>query len=155
MCWTMMIQWTRVCFQDEWKREKHYGGRGNHHYNRSLRRGSGQFNNRRYNRGRNSSRGNNNNSNSQSSEMKIVPHYTGKQQMFTYDTVKDHLVQHIQKTFNYEYDIDQAIRDMVYDNENDIGGGRPTRKIVAVPIDKDTRESLHMKLPIEQEGYDI
>ena len=66
---------------------------------------------------------------------------------------KDHIVQQIQKSFKYGNDIDQAIRDMVY--EDNLGGGRPTRQIVTVPIDKDTRASLHMKLQIEQEGYDI
>ena len=128
--------------------------RSNNNYNRSSGRGSGQFN-RRNNRGRNSNRGNNNNSHSQSSEMKFIPHYTGKQQMVTYDSVKDHIVQQIQKSFKYGNDIAQAIRDMVYEDENNLGGGKPTRQIVAVPMDKDTRESLHMTLQIEQEGYDI
>ena len=44
---------------------------------------------------------------------------------------------------------------MVYEVENDLVGGRPTRQTVAVPIDKDTRESLHISLQIEQEGYNI
>ena len=133
-------------------RNNNNNNRSNNNYNRGSGRGSGQSN-RRFNRGRNFNRGNENHGNSQSSEMKFIPHYTGKQQMVTYDSVKDHIVQQIQKSFKYGNDIAQAIRDMVY--EDDLGGGRPTRQTVTVPIDKDTRESLHMKLQIEQEGYDI
>ena len=44
----------------------------------------------------------------------IFSHYTGKQQMVTYDTVKDHIVKQIQKIFKYGNDIAQVIRDMVY-----------------------------------------
>ena len=130
-----------------------HGDRGNN-FGRSSGRGSGHFNNRRNNRNRNSNRGNNNNSNSHNSEMKFVPHYSGKQQMVTYDTVKDHIVQQIQKTFKYGNDMAQAIREMEYDDDN-LGGGRPTRKVIDIPTEKDAREALHMTLQIEQEGYDI
>ena len=74
--------------------------------------------------------------------------------MVIYDTRKDHILQHIQKTFNYGNDMLQAIREMKYNNNN-LGRGRPTRQLIIVPTDKDTRESLNMTLQIEQEGYDI
>ena len=54
-------------------------------------------------RGRGKSSHNNNNSgkyNNNNKEMKFYPHTAGRQQTVTYDTVKDHIIQSIQK--NYE-----------------------------------------------------
>ena len=112
-------------------RGRNNSGRGNYHFNRSSGRGSGQSNNRRNNRSRNSGRGSNNSS--QSSEMKFIPHYSGKQQVVTYDTVRDHIVQQIQKTFKYGNDMAKAIREMEYNNDN-LSGVKPTRQLVSVPI---------------------
>ena len=86
--------------------------------------------------------------------MNFVLHFHGKHQVVTYDTVKDHIVQNIQKTFKYGNDMTQVIREMKHDNNN-LGGGRPTRQFISIPTDKDTRESLHMTLQIEQEGLTL
>ena len=65
------------------------------------------------------SKKNNNNNKSGSgnggtAEMKFVPHYTGKQQTMTYDTVKDHIIQQIQKTYKYGLDMAKTLREMEY-----------------------------------------
>src|SRR5210317_821031 len=127
--------------------------RDNHFGNRSSGRGPRQWHNRRNTRGGHSGRGNNNN-NSQSGEMKFVPHYSGKQQVATYDTVRDHIVQQILRTFKYGNDMAMAIRNMKYDDTN-LGGGKPTRQVVEIPDDIDTRNASHMSLQIEKEGFDI
>ena len=41
--------------------------------------------------------------------MQFTPYYAGKQQGATYDTVKDYIVQQIQKTYKYGNDIAVAI----------------------------------------------
>jgi len=126
--------------------------RNNYSGNRNSGRVSRQWHNRRNPRGGYSGRGKSNNS--QSGEIKFVPHYTGKQQVATYDTVKDHIVQQIQRNFKYGNDMAMAIRNMKYDDTN-LGGGKPTRQVVEIPDDVDTRNASHMSLQIEQEGFDI
>ena len=82
-------------------------GRGrSNHGGRNHRSGRGQ--------GRGPARGGKSTSDKKSTtstttELKFVPHYSGKQQMVTYDTVKDHIVNHIQKTFKHGVDIARAI----------------------------------------------
>jgi hypothetical protein len=49
------------------------------------------------------------NNRSTSTELKFVPHYSGKQHMVTYNTVKDHIVNQIQNTFKHGVDIERAI----------------------------------------------
>ncbi len=127
-------------------------GRGNNN-NNNRGRGSGRNNNRN-NNGKRSYNNNSNNNNSQSGEKKFLPHYSRKKQIVTYDTVRDHIEQQIQKSFKYGSDIVKAIREMKYD-DTCLGGGKPTRKVITLPSDKVTREELHMSLHIEQEGFDI
>ena len=82
--------------------------RSNNNTNRSGRSGGrGNNNNRRSNHSNHNS--NNNNKNV---ELKFVPHYSGKQQMVTYDTVKDHVIHQIQKNLRYGIDMAKALRDM-------------------------------------------
>ena len=98
------------------------GGRGNYHGGRSGR-GSG----------RSGGRGNNNNNNRSGGtgkdEMKFVPQYSGKQQIVTYDTVKDHVILQIQKNYKHGSDIAKAIRDESYAGI----GSKPVRQTVLIP----------------------
>ena len=46
-------------------------------------------------------------------EMKFFPHGIGRdRQTVTYDTVKDHIVQYVQKTYNNGQDIAISLRDL-------------------------------------------
>ena len=56
-----------------------------------------------------------------------MPFYAGKQQAVTYDTVKENIIQQIQKTFKYGLDMVKAIRDDAY---KEPGGGKPVRRVV-------------------------
>lgn len=137
-----------------------YQGRGNRSGGRSGRfnsgRGSGgrsrsndnNSNNRRGNNSHNNNNSRNNNNNS--NELKFTPHYSGKQQMATYDTVKDHIIVQIQKTFKYGMDMAKSLRNSEYVNLRE---GRPTRMVVTIP--KEATEADQMTLKIEQDGFDI
>ena len=67
------------------------GGRGNHYGGRSGR-GLGRSNKR--------SKSSTNPSGKGKEEMKFVLKYSGKQQIVTYDTLKDNLIKKIQKNIN-------------------------------------------------------
>ena len=67
--------------------------------------------------------------------MKFVPHYTGKQQTMTYDTVKDHIIQQIQKTYKYGLDMAKMLREMEYNQTP--GGTTPIRKVVTIKKNSD------------------
>ena len=85
------------------------------------------------------------NNNSKNEEIKFVPYYTGKQQMVTYDTVKEHVIQQIQKSFKYGSDMVKLIRDRQYGT---IGAGKPVRQLAATGNGRDD-------IKIEQDGYDL
>ena len=89
--------------------------------------------------------------------IKFVPHYTGKQQVVTYDSVKEHIIQHIQHTFKFGSDMVNAIRNDEYGTP---GGGRPRRQLANIyQLDEEgqptdvKREDIEIKL--EQDGYDL
>ena len=50
---------------------------------------------------------------SQTKEMKFYPHGSGSQQSVTFDTVKNHIVQLIQKTYKNGVDIAESLQDEV------------------------------------------
>ena len=76
-------------------------------------------------------------------EMKFTPYYVGKQQGATFDTVRDHLLLQMQKTFKDGKDIVQALRD----NVDDLGSARPVRSISSKVDDAENKT--------EQDGFDI
>ena len=86
------------------------GGRGR---GRGCGRGSGRGFGR--SSGRGSSNSNNNKTTSttksKAEEMQFTPYHAEKQQGATYDTVKDYIVQQIQKTYKFGNDIAVAIDD--------------------------------------------
>ena len=89
--------------------------------------------------------------NNSSTEIKFVPHYTGKQQMATYDTVKDDIVNQIQKTYKYGGDIAKALREET--ELGTIGMGPPERVMVEIPARMSGMQQFELWL--EQEGHDI
>ena len=52
--------------------------------------------------------------NTQKSKMKFTPHYSGKQQGHTYDTVKDHIIQYMQKNLKNGLDMAEMLRSGTY-----------------------------------------
>ena len=132
-------------------------GRGrssNFRGNRNARRGSRNYSGRNSNSGgrnnnrNNTNRGNNTKNNPTTAELKFTPHYSGKQQMVTYDAVKEHVIQQIQKNYRYGIDMAQSLRNMQYTAEP--GGTRPVRQIVTMEDLKDEKMTA-----IKQEGYNI
>ena len=69
-------------------------------------------------------------------EMKFFPHGIGRErQTVTYDTVKDHIVQHVQKTYKNGQDIAVSLRNLV---KKDLNPSTPTRGRATLvdPIEK-------------------
>ena len=114
------------------------GGRGNHTWSRGSGRHSG-WSRGRFNSSRGSGRTNSNSNNNFNNEMKFVPHYSGRQQTATYDTVRDHIIQQIQKTFKHGIDMAKAIWEMKYDDAS-LVHGKSVRELVIIPSDKTTRD---------------
>lgn len=73
-------------------------------------------------------------------EIKFVPHYSGKQQVVTYDTVKDSIINVIQKTYKHGSDIAKALCEDA--DLADVGSGPPTRKKVS-SYNIEYKEALH------------
>ncbi len=80
----------------------------------------------------------------ESKEVKFYPHSSGQQQSMTFDTVKDRIIQYVQKTYRHGLDIAKSLRD---EQKKDLTGEKPTR-VVSMATDKDTKV-------IEQEGHNI
>ena len=117
--------------------------------NQSGGRGGGN----RGNSGGRGGRGNQNRSRNNSSrrdsekqkDYKFMPHSAGKQtQSMTYDTVKDHVVQVIQRTYRRGQDIAKALREM---EKLDLSPEVPSRAM-STETDEDIRR-------VQQEGLDI
>ena len=81
----------------------------------------------RYHPGRNSKGRGSRNSNTYS-QLKFYPHTAGRQQTITYDTVKDYIIQHIQKNYEQGYDIAKTLRDLEKKDYNE-ATNMPTRKM--------------------------
>ena len=78
-------------------------------------------------------------------EIKFYPHgLSGKQQSMTYATVKDAIVQHVQKGFRQGHDIAVSLRDL---KKKDLNGERPNRET--------SKETDVAKAKIDQDGKDI
>ena len=77
-------------------------------------------------------------------DMKFYPHTQGRQQSYSYETIRDHIVQQVQKTFKYGQDIVQSIRDESY---IDFDLKKPTRAVSIAAKDDDKK--------IEQEGFNM
>ena len=119
-------------------------GRGR--FNRSSRngRGRGQYR-RKYNEN-----SNNKSRSSEKSEMKFVPHYSGKHQSNTYDVVKEHIILHIQKNFKHGEDIAKCLREEKFEAPV----AKPARQIVALPTG-DISASDQFRMKMKQDGYDL
>ncbi len=99
--------------------------------NQNNRGGQGRGQNRHFNRGnchyqhRGQGRGNSNNAGVQRKEMKFLPHSTRAQQSNTYDVVKDHILDLIQKTYKNPKDVVKSLRDL---EMVDLTSQKPTRE---------------------------
>lgn len=80
----------------------------------------------------------------QQSELKFYPHTAGRQQTVTYDKVKDHIIQYIQKTYQQGFNIAKTLRDL---NKIDYNTIQPART-----VSQETDESLQLD---EQDSFDI
>ena len=126
--------------------------RGRNSNNSRFSNRSGRSGNRSHNS--NSRRGSNNSNNIKSNnvELKFVPHYSGKQQVVTYDSVKEHIIQHIQKNYKYGNDMAKALRNDAYSTSP--GGPEPIRVVVKIEGDSPTAADIANQQMIQQ-GHDI
>ena len=77
-------------------------------------------------------------------ELKFAPQNVNKPQTATYATVKDSIVQYVQKTYKDGHDVAVPLRDM---QKKDLKPHEPTRKL-SKKSDADAKK-------IEQDGFDI
>ena len=70
--------------------------------------------------------------------MKFYPHGTSGRDgsTVTYDTMKDHVIDQIQKSYKYGIDIAKSLRNMKLD---DMKATRPTRDIATTGSDEDKK----------------
>ena len=80
--------------------------------------------------------------------MKFLPHTTGTNKlMATYETVKMHIDQYVQKTYKQGQDIAESLREL---KKKDLSGVMPVRQMSTyVKVDEERLRK------IEQEGYDV
>ena len=79
-------------------------------------------------------------------DIKFYPHSAGRQQTVTYDSVKDHIIQKIRKTYEQGYDVATTLRDLKKKDFND-----PTIKPVK-QVSAETDETARVQ---EQDAMDI
>ena len=77
-------------------------------------------------------------------DMKFTPSIPGKPQVYTYSTVKEHVIQIIQKSFKSSEDIAKALKDL---QEVDFTSNRPVRSVSTL--------SERGAKQIEQDGFNI
>ena len=98
--------------------------------------------------GRRSGRGVTSRTNSTTREMKFIPVNSAKQSGLTYDTVKDHILQHIKKTYKYGIDLIDVDNDRELDEEDKLCmlrcGALPVKK------EKDKTDDYNVALYVEQ-----
>ena len=118
-------------------------------------RGSGRGSGRSSSRGRGSTgrqRSTSTVNNNQTNEMKFAPHYPGKPQKVTYETLKDHIILQVQKTYKYGGDIADALRSMT---TTTTAVAEPTRRTVTFDSNNINNPIMIENLKIEQQGYDL
>ena len=98
---------------------------------------------------------NNNNNNKSDVEIKFAPHHSRKQQTMTCDSVKDHVIHHMQKTLRNGADVVKSLRENIELDKNDIGDGVPTRKTATVPTKGELTDAMRIKFQFEQDGCNI
>ena len=81
-----------------------------------------------------------------SAVMEFTPHIAGKHQAVTYDTVKEHILQALQKDLDHGYDIAKCLREGI---DKGIPVMKPTRTIEKKGANSDE------ELKIIQEGHDM
>ena len=89
-------------------------------------------------------------------EVKFVPYYTGKQQSVTFDTVKDAIMQNIQKSYSHGVDMTHSLRDMKL---KDLSLEKPKRSIAPkTEVDNSggaAKARDKEDIQIDQDGLDI
>ena len=84
-------------------------------------------------------------------ELKFAPHAPGKPQKVTYDSLKDHILLQIQKSFKNGQDIADALRTLV-DAEP---GAKPSRRMVTIDANDVASEEKKSMKQMEQSGNDL
>ena len=98
----MTIQWREYLVKMCWGRQENHRGRG---CGRNNRRGTGHGTSPWKN-------------NSNQKELKFIPYNLGRHNGLTYDTVMEHIMQTIQKTYKYGIDIVEVHQDQELDKES-------------------------------------
>ena len=93
--------------------------------------------------------------NTQKSKRKFAPHFSGKQQGHTYDTVKDHIIQYVQKNLKNGLDMAEMLRSGTYATP----GIKPVRlieedRLIYQGMTAENKPSSD-KMKILQDGNDI
>ena len=97
-------------------------------------------------RNRNKNNGENNNISKEKEELKFQPHYAGQNQTgSTYSTIKDHILNEIQKSYKYGFDIAKALR-----LEEDKGTRAPEPERILV--NEEITDSNATIMKIKQDG---
>ena len=81
-------------------------------------------------------------------EMKFLPHTTGTNKLTaTYETVKTHIKQYVQKTYKHGQDIAESLREL---EKKDLTAEMPMRRMSGL-----VAESQERLRKIEQDGYNV
>ena len=80
----------------------------------------------------------------ESKEVKFYPHTSGQQHTVTFDTVKDRIIQQVQKTYRHGVDVAESLRN---EEKKDLSASEPTRELSTA-----TDETQRF---LEQQGHDI
>ena len=122
-----------------------YNGRGRGYYGRGRGHGRGRGRGGRFRRSSSYKRRNNHNTSiTQQKEFKFHPHTQGRQSYATYASVKELIIQNIQKGWEGGFDIGKSLRDNV---KVDLTTEAPTRSM--------SNKTDTTQASIEQEGYNI
>ena len=62
----------------------------------------------------------------ESKEVKFYPHTSGQQRTVTFDTVKDRIIQQVQKTYRLGVDVAESLRN---EEKKDLSASEPTREL--------------------------
>ena len=132
------------------------GGRSTSGGNRSGGRGRGSGRGNTYQRPKKSAT---HSKTPEKKEMKFMTNVAGKSQGLTYDTVKDHILQNIQKTLKNGEDLAQALR---LGSDDGISEEKPIRHMAAKleivkgkEKDENYLASLKYNQKVDQEGLDM
>ena len=125
----------------------HHGGRGRG--GRSS--GAGRSGGRRYGSSRQHNRNGGAGSTSQEKKYEFAAYQMGKQQLVTFDTMKEYVILKIQKDYKKGGDIAEALRTGI----DDVPGTKPIRQLVSYTAENSKTDHAKENLRLLQDGYDL